>query len=347
MQITQNTLPTPMAPPGHRWMGGDWNYCQVPCGCGSRDRGGRRTRGIQAGSHCALLSPAAVSSAASLWKHLDPHPASGAAGLTKHQVCTGSMKPLDLVGTLTFTFFLLGVSRSKNSCPELDPNNNTVTKPFQVDQCKKFLTSAARTANISFFMETLLKLEKLLIWLPETSEYNNLVKNTTKATFNLSDFQINSTVTVSLDEYPDPDQKLIFLPFTAQELLEPLDVLFGLVFGVTLVNYKKKVVNADAKIMLSTEECPAALLQPAKMPDCRFYNYTTGRFERSGCRTDWKRDRCQVECSCNHTTFFALLMVPSNISEVDLTALTYISLVGCSVSIVFLPLSLVIYVCNR
>ncbi|XP_076872736.1 adhesion G-protein coupled receptor G5 isoform X2 [Brachyhypopomus gauderio] len=69
----------------------------------------------------------------------------------------------------------------------------------------------------------------------------------------------------------------------------------------------------------------------------------------SGSQPNWITEGCNtttvngsVTCECQHLTFFALLMVPNpaNISSSDFNNLTYITSIGCGVSLFFLCVAL-------
>ncbi|KAK1163580.1 adhesion G-protein coupled receptor G2-like isoform X4 [Acipenser oxyrinchus oxyrinchus] len=66
-------------------------------------------------------------------------------------------------------------------------------------------------------------------------------------------------------------------------------------------------------------------------------------WNESGCQT--VKEKKQTVCSCNHLTFFAVLTNPNNItlSASTLKALTYISYIGCGVSLFFLGVTLFMY----
>ncbi|NWJ00446.1 AGRG5 protein, partial [Crypturellus undulatus] len=56
-----------------------------------------------------------------------------------------------------------------------------------------------------------------------------------------------------------------------------------------------------------------------------------GSWSSEGCET--RHSQGTVLCRCNHLTYFAVLLIaPSNISQAELVSLTYISIVGCSIS---------------
>ncbi|XP_058604253.1 adhesion G-protein coupled receptor G2-like isoform X2 [Onychostoma macrolepis] len=65
------------------------------------------------------------------------------------------------------------------------------------------------------------------------------------------------------------------------------------------------------------------------------FNWTT-----SGCETETINNT--IKCSCSHLTFFAVLMSQSdpNITEKDLESLTYITSIGCGISMFFMAVAL-------
>nr|XP_055070165.1 adhesion G-protein coupled receptor G5-like [Misgurnus anguillicaudatus] len=81
---------------------------------------------------------------------------------------------------------------------------------------------------------------------------------------------------------------------------------------------------------------------------CEFYdeNSTENTWKTDGCSTKQISDNV-VNCSCNHMTPFAVLMVNmNNIDEQQWEIMSYISYVGCSLSAVFSAVSILSYIVN-
>ncbi|XP_076128538.1 adhesion G-protein coupled receptor G5 isoform X2 [Alosa pseudoharengus] len=94
----------------------------------------------------------------------------------------------------------------------------------------------------------------------------------------------------------------------------------------------------------------------------RFPNMTEGfnlscqSWDGEGAQPNWTDTGCltnisnnDVTCECSHLTFFAVLMTPpeKNISASDLTSLTYITYIGCGISLFFLGIALFMFCCIR
>ncbi|XP_050960732.1 adhesion G-protein coupled receptor G2 isoform X1 [Labeo rohita] len=85
------------------------------------------------------------------------------------------------------------------------------------------------------------------------------------------------------------------------------------------------------------------------------YTYSCQYYDKQGNNT-WKTDGCNttqisdgvVECSCDHMTPFAVLLVEvNNIDGQQWEILSYISYVGCSLSAVFSAFSVLTFIFNR
>ncbi|XP_071258143.1 adhesion G protein-coupled receptor G3-like isoform X2 [Salvelinus alpinus] len=75
-------------------------------------------------------------------------------------------------------------------------------------------------------------------------------------------------------------------------------------------------------------------------------NDTVAHWNSSGCVTETKEN--ETVCSCNHLSFFAVLMSPGSVSSASLSSssvwlLTLLSRVGCGISLCFLCLALLIH----
>eukprot|EP00117_Sycon_ciliatum_P011862 scpid29080/ scgid3522/ Latrophilin-2; Calcium-independent alpha-latrotoxin receptor 2; Latrophilin homolog 1; Lectomedin-1 len=89
---------------------------------------------------------------------------------------------------------------------------------------------------------------------------------------------------------------------------------------------------------------------------CRYWNETTLSWRQDGCRlvnvTRSKDGEMMARCECNHLTHFAVLVTPPNAESVsasaaDQKALFFISVIGCSLSVVCLTLTVFFIQCTR
>lgn len=72
----------------------------------------------------------------------------------------------------------------------------------------------------------------------------------------------------------------------------------------------------------------------------------TGFWITDGCDTN--RTASEFVCTCNHLSFFAVLVNPvSSVAKRDFMALSYISYIGSALSVVFTIISLIIYKCTH
>ncbi|XP_036441845.1 adhesion G-protein coupled receptor G2-like [Colossoma macropomum] len=117
-----------------------------------------------------------------------------------------------------------------------------------------------------------------------------------------------------------------------------VNVTDGRIIGVSVGG--KNVSGLRTPVIMSVHVGPLA----TRKPKCVFYNFTSSNFEGSGCSTKWSTGEDTVICSCDHLTYFAVLMVsPDNVSEKDKVVLSYISQVGCSLSLLFLVVAVILY----
>ncbi|XP_077376454.1 adhesion G-protein coupled receptor G5-like [Festucalex cinctus] len=114
--------------------------------------------------------------------------------------------------------------------------------------------------------------------------------------------------------------------------------LLGLSVSGKNVSGLREPVNISVKALRVNE---------SQTPRCVFLDFSTKAFNSSGCRTIWQRGQSHVTCSCDHLTYFGILMVSAQLSETDEAVLSYLSLIGCSLSLVALVITLMLFVTNR
>ncbi|XP_078104836.1 adhesion G-protein coupled receptor G2-like [Sander vitreus] len=82
-------------------------------------------------------------------------------------------------------------------------------------------------------------------------------------------------------------------------------------------------------------------------PRCVFFNFSTQTFSSDGCITLWEFGQSHVTCSCDHLTYFGVLLVSADVSPKDLEILSYITLIGCSLSLLTLIITVLLFITNR
>ncbi|XP_014830086.1 PREDICTED: adhesion G-protein coupled receptor G2-like [Poecilia mexicana] len=79
---------------------------------------------------------------------------------------------------------------------------------------------------------------------------------------------------------------------------------------------------------------------------CRYFDDVEDfAWKQDGCETEIDQD--QVTCKCSHATPFAVLLIRMPIDEAHWKLLSYISYIGCGISLFFSASSLAVYVFNR
>ncbi|XP_057710004.1 adhesion G-protein coupled receptor G2-like [Corythoichthys intestinalis] len=85
----------------------------------------------------------------------------------------------------------------------------------------------------------------------------------------------------------------------------------------------------------------------SQSPRCAFLNFSTNAFSSSGCQTVWRRGQNHVTCSCDHLTYFGILIVSAQLSETDEAVMSYVTVIGCSLSLVALGVTLILFASKR
>ncbi|XP_025763931.1 adhesion G-protein coupled receptor G5-like [Oreochromis niloticus] len=160
----------------------------------------------------------------------------------------------------------------------------------------------------------------------------------------------SSTVSVHLPSELKPElgKKIVFLmikwPETNQNILgSPYDVYDRALVGLSVQGRKISGLKESVNITINlTKE-----INETQKPSCHFFNFSTHNFSEDGCITLWKRKENHLTCSCDHLTYFAVLMVAASPSPKDQKILTYITLIGCSLSLFTLVITVLLFITNR
>ncbi|KAM4597265.1 adhesion G-protein coupled receptor G5-like [Fundulus diaphanus] len=110
------------------------------------------------------------------------------------------------------------------------------------------------------------------------------------------------------------------------------------VSGKNISNLQDRV---NISIYLSTN------LSKTQEPKCVFLNNTEKNFSTDGCDTLWNFNQHYVTCSCDHLTYFAVLMVTAKLSAKDAEILSYITYIGCGISLLALIVTVLLFITNR
>ncbi|KAL3992612.1 uncharacterized protein ACER0C_009886 [Sarotherodon galilaeus] len=167
----------------------------------------------------------------------------------------------------------------------------------------------------------------------------------------------NSTVRVQLPRELNagPNNKIVFCmikwPKTNQNTLESTyEVYDGRLVGLSVEGKNISGLQQRVNITINlTKE-----INETQEPSCQFLNFSTNTFSEDGCITLWTRGQNNLTCSCDHLTYFAVLLVPvsdsngtESLSSTDQKILTYISLIGCSLSLFALAVTVLLFITNR
>ncbi|XP_072516054.1 adhesion G-protein coupled receptor G2-like [Salminus brasiliensis] len=183
----------------------------------------------------------------------------------------------------------------------------------------------------------------LTVYLHKTAEQSGNITvhaNDTMAAPVSSDVP-NRTVEIFLPEeiVAKPENRIVFCLITSPEQFK--NIINNRIIGVSVSG--KKVSGLTSRVRISVRVGPTVNVEN-KTLQCVFYNYTSSEFEDTGCSTIRSIEEDWVHCLCNHLTYFAILMVPgNNVSKEDQLNLTYISLTGCSLSLLFLVITVLLY----
>ncbi|XP_026042722.1 adhesion G-protein coupled receptor G1-like [Astatotilapia calliptera] len=109
------------------------------------------------------------------------------------------------------------------------------------------------------------------------------------------------------------------------------------------------LITEEEDVSKDKDHVEVAAIQKTQEPSCQFFNFSTNNFSTDGCRTRWTDGQSNVTCSCDHFTYFGVLMTsPSvHVSKKEIEILAYISVIGCSVSLFTLIITVLLFITNR
>ncbi|XP_048086887.1 adhesion G-protein coupled receptor G6-like [Alosa alosa] len=140
-----------------------------------------------------------------------------------------------------------------------------------------------------------------------------------KGSFNGLNFKAKKEMELSVDD-PDSlvevnlppelleegeDNTIMFCMIDAVAQFEELSVSGGRIYGISICNKNISGLNQRVNITVSL---PSADIRENKEPNCTFLDFSSNDFKTDGCLTQWNKAEEKVICSCNHLTYFAVLM---------------------------------------
>ncbi|XP_068455488.1 adhesion G-protein coupled receptor G1-like [Clinocottus analis] len=159
---------------------------------------------------------------------------------------------------------------------------------------------------------------------------------------------VNSTVSVQVPSELDANDTIVFCMMTWPEAknltASAADVLHdNRLIGLSVRGQRVSALQEPVNI---TVTLPA---DETLIPRCVFLNFSTKSFSSAGCETQWNRSQSVLTCSCSHLTYFGVLLVSpsSSVSATDLQILSTITLIGCSLSLVALLVTVLLFITNR
>ncbi|XP_046897897.1 adhesion G-protein coupled receptor G5-like isoform X2 [Hypomesus transpacificus] len=142
------------------------------------------------------------------------------------------------------------------------------------------------------------------------------------------------------------NNNIVFCMITSN-VFKPLAVLHDRVVGITVSNKTISSLQEPVNITFPLP-CPADQSMGTNVSfSCQFLNFSDNNYYREGCSTHYEQGQDRVLCSCNHLTYFAVLMISPPLATNDEVALSYISLIGCCVSLLFLIFTVGLYIQQR
>ncbi|XP_043955040.1 adhesion G-protein coupled receptor G2-like [Gambusia affinis] len=90
----------------------------------------------------------------------------------------------------------------------------------------------------------------------------------------------------------------------------------------------------------------ASTINETLKPKCVFLNTTSGDVSTQGCDMVGKT-QTNITCSCDHLTYFGVLLVSADLSDEDAEILFYITYIGCGISLLALVVTVGLFITSR
>ncbi|XP_038144285.1 adhesion G-protein coupled receptor G2-like [Cyprinodon tularosa] len=90
----------------------------------------------------------------------------------------------------------------------------------------------------------------------------------------------------------------------------------------------------------------ASSINDTLKPKCVFLDTTANNLSTKGCK-DAEYNQTHITCSCDHLTYFGVLLVSTDISPKDAEILSYITYIGCGISLFALVITVLLFITNR
>ncbi|XP_026031548.1 adhesion G-protein coupled receptor G2-like [Astatotilapia calliptera] len=145
---------------------------------------------------------------------------------------------------------------------------------------------------------------------------------------------LNNTIVFLKLKWPEKKQRILGSQYEVYDRL-----LVGLSVEGKNISGLQQRVNITINLTREINETQNAL--------CHFFNLSRKNFSQDGCITLWTRGENHLTCSCDHLTYFAVLLVTASPSPKDQEILTYITLIGCSLSLFTLVITVFLFITNR
>ncbi|XP_040891216.1 adhesion G protein-coupled receptor G3-like isoform X1 [Toxotes jaculatrix] len=148
---------------------------------------------------------------------------------------------------------------------------------------------------------------------------------------------VGSDNTIVLCSLPWPETN-VTIPGASGQLYE--NRMHGLSVHLKSISGLQERVNI-------TMNLTTAINDNQTVPICVFYNFLSDEYSNNGCLTLWVHGQDNITCSCDHLTYFGVLVVSEIPSPEDQEILTYISVIGCGLSLFSLVITVLLFFTNR